>query len=666
MMPPTFRRKLCYAGCLFVVVGMAANVLFDNSSDESLTTTATAPPSSPLTPPTSRSLHPPAAVAGALPASSSSMITGGGAVMTPLPPIPPPFPDVPSPTAVAAMISDGRGQPLQATSSSSSTVAVVTSDQGRSPPNRRIIMPSCTVPKEAVKETLSGEELEAAKRSIWDDPTLPYSHCYCNTIVAGGCALLFHRVSITYTGWDGQGAVAPVFTLSEWERLASNDDRVAAAVLQTVYNRLAAGIEECRGKQPGAKYVLLRTCVLDADLAVRPPTAAHPNEQIAYYPQQSSFMQVSYQRWLMYQQYHGIFEFQGVAWLAWALQCGSHEARRIHRNDPKIFSPNRRSNPFRLLTKERTLWIDEPTRVPMVEALSNLSLGYPDVLEMTRHSGFPYTIKETFINYAMWMMDPHATPAFWTAAKSWIKLVDAKVQVAYSSALKQTPLEAVGTMTDKEKDDADVAGSATTKWGTGTLPIARRRQVVLYDWRPRKDDKVRYRRRGIDPSDEADVVKAFRDAAIGDVLNVTLEGSHTGFLEQLALIRRHKYFFFGEGAFQLWMLFAPDNSTFVTTYENLHHEEGEVVNIFKYIITFTTNVWRILNKNIRLLVVSREYGKWPQNLSPLVRALSGARPFKRECLWLRPMDADWRDITPPSLGGPDFTFLDMPLAMTED
>ena len=159
-------------------------------------------------------------------------------------------------------------------------------------------------------------------------------------------------------------------------------------------------------------------------------------------------------------------------------------------------------------------------------------------------------------------------PKFHRVIRSWAVAVRARIERQYSDIMTTT------TTTKATRLSSPAMMGATTR--SARLPVVppvatvgegKGLRMVLYDWRPRVEDRLLRRRRGIHPDDEAALLAGFRAAGLGDAHRVQWGTSRPTFRHQLEMVWRFPYIFFAEGAFMVWMLLARPNTTFITYFE---------------------------------------------------------------------------------------------------
>ena len=614
-----------------------------------------------------------------------------------------------------------------------------------------------------------------------------HCYCSDPATIAGGCGLLLHRVAVSYSTRDGPANVSFELSERELmdaaaaaansktsqsgaakERRGSNTSnrsmkegfdadvvmelrrrRGVAALLRRVYARLYFGLLACSSNQrimheafdastKFPTYQLLRTCharpgpvqrfgVATSDLELKEEdqrnVAGNHHQPPPVSQRWLPFTQVSYNRWLTYQQYHGIFEWHGLTWLIWGMQAGMAEIRKIApallrrmkpasqpRGDRREGSlldvgEGQQRSPFDL--HDVTTFVDGlPTAkgTATVLELNRATLGY----EMTRLMRLPnFTIRSSapppkgthhgpdmvprngstaarvggpavssFLHISYWHVPLQGTEAYWRAVLRWSTSLRQRLPLVYPEIYGHTRRDAAASHHQNvtaggeggvSKDGTNGADGGDEEEATsysliGGQPLNQPPlPTFLYDYRPRVHDEPRGRMRGIHIDDEPVLLDTLSRSGFGLPMKTALYSTTMTFREQLRIVRSYQYFLQGEGAFNMWMLFARPRSTFVVYYDNLFDRDGHLENVFVWVFNYSMNVWR-LTKDIRMIAVTREKGIMA-DMALLERVLT-TRPFRAEVIWLKPGKQDVIDLTPPRVTAANFQFRDLPLVET--
>ena len=575
------------------------------------------------------------------------------------------------------------------------------------------------------------------REDIDANPWLPYAHCYCDEKKGGGCGIIFYRVSIRYDGGPEKGR--------SWCRQCANvtidvtDDELTSAAgqpggvddfLMRVYYRVHFGVEQCqsahndqKSRVRGPQYTVMLQCRLlkngnassscpaelrydsnatTTTMASTPGGHHHPRHDIAI-----PFTQVSFSRWLMWQQYHGIFEWHGLTWIIWAMQYGMNVIK--HQLNPAL----RTTTPYRRTPEGPIVGSDAdptPKDIAAQQLREHNDRHFEKIVRGFRRSSSGAAVPDggkkgstaTAAPNRTWSaclpplddIDSNDTelrsqsrgryPTFSFAYRDYATNVDYETSVKTVMALSNVtlgyprttvmtyPFVIEGATTwpysfvhhsywDVPLQGTDLYYRAIRPWAHAMrrrlfeqypqirdVPLnkAPAEPTLMYDWRPRDVDDVRGRRRGINETDEGAILATLHNATGGVThLRTTFHHTDLTFYEQLTLVRKFKYFLHGEGAFNLWMLVAVPGSTFVIYYDNMFTDPKHLRDVFVWIIKYTTYVWR-LSDQTRIICVSRERGSLA-SMELLKKAL--ARPFKAEVVWVKPGEGEVIDLTPPAI-----------------
>lgn len=409
------------------------------------------------------------------------------------------------------------------------------------------------------------------------------------------------------------------------------------------------------------------------------------------------FTQVSHCRFLMWQQYHGVFEWYGVAWIIWAMQRGMDEIKRVVHPDLTTTTPRRlraegpivedggaADAKFNGTMRRRR---DSPRDSggdgdEETEVVSLVRRGNKSDTNRTAGATTPCMSRRHGPKFRFAYRDLTTNVDQVTHVKTVLALSNITLGYERTTVMAPYPYRLDGSVEwpygfihqsywDIPLHGIDAFWRATLVWARAmrrrlleTYPLIRdvtlRRPpspTLLYDWRPRVIDAFRGRVRGIHEWDEIPLLMTLAASGAGRHVKSQLHATSQSFHEQLTLIRSFKYFLHGEGAFNLWMLVAPPGSTFISYYENAHTDAATSRNQFLFLFNYSINVWRV-SQGVRLIAVTRELGKLA-DLSLLKQAMS--RPFKEEVIWVRPGSTSIIDLTPPPLVPSSLTFDDLPL-----